>query len=273
MKRIIRRQIAEFIVKKFSEESMLLEDYLSYHIDEIAAIGNVGFSSEEIFELLCDNSTKEYSEVLDELRLVIKRHRKAARINVEDDLIGHKLVLTKIGAKSNHAILESMHLAFAKIGVKNKTSRGSIYEEFCCKFLIDLGISSVVTPQSNDKGIDIYGKYDTKLNRICSKLIFNDNVYVLAQAKFLKSPVDVPVLRKLVGDSIFLRFDQLEYLDIGHNAIHLIVFSHNGFTEPAVTFSIKKKVMMITTDEMLNIISSNINYVDWLSYKYLMKFV
>lgn len=142
-----------------------------------------------------------------------------------------------------------------KIGGPNVRNKGILYEKFCNFFLNDLGIHSTLTRASNDKGIDILGSFKSNLPDEIGKLVFNDDIYLLVQTKYFSKKIDTPVIRKLVGDSLFIRFDELEYLDIKHNAFHLIVFSHNGFTLPAIKFAEKNKIKLFDSVKIAHIIS------------------
>ncbi|GGD30912.1 hypothetical protein [Flavobacterium orientale] len=57
-------------------------------------------------------------------------------------------------------------------------------------------------------------------------------------------------------------FDELDYVDIRHNAFYLIVFSHNGFTQPAKDFAFKNKIMIFDSTQLAHIISEDPNK-DW----------
>lgn len=148
--------------------------------------------------------------------------------------------------------------SFDSPSVKNK---GILYENFCRVFLNDLGINSKLTPVSNDKGIDILGSFNTNLPDEIGKLVFNEEIYLLVQTKYFKTKIDTPVIRKLVGDSLFIRFDELEYAEIKHNAFHLIVFSHNGFTQPAIKFGKKNKIKLFDSVKIAHIIAEKPNKI------------
>lgn len=146
-----------------------------------------------------------------------------------------------------------------KIGNPDVRNKGILYERFCKTFLNDLGICSELTKASNDKGIDILGSFKANLPDEIGKLVFNDDIYLLIQTKYFKTKIDTPVIRKLVGDSLFIRFDELEYVEIKHNAFHLIVFSHNGFTIPAIKFAERNKIKLFDSVKIAHIISERPN--------------
>ena len=141
--------------------------------------------------------------------------------------------------------------------IELQTNKGKLFEDFCKIFVSDLGINTKVTRASNDKGIDVVGNYKVDFPKNITKLIFSDDIYLLIQTKFYNKPIDTPVIRKLVGDSLFIRFDDLDYVDIRHNAFHLIVFSHKGFTLPARNFAKKNKIMIFDSMQIAHIISED----------------
>lgn len=142
-----------------------------------------------------------------------------------------------------------------EIGSPKRKNKGVLYEKFCKIFLNDLGINADLTKGSNDKGIDIIGSFNANLPDEVGKIVFNDDIYLLIQTKYYNKKIDTPVIRKLVGDSLFIRFDELEYSQIKHNAFHLIVFSHYGFTLPAVKFAEKNKIKLFDSTKIAHIIS------------------
>ena len=136
-------------------------------------------------------------------------------------------------------------------------------------FLIDMGLNAKPTKYSNDKGIDIKASYKINLPEKLNEYFINDEIYVLAQAKFYNKPIDTPVIRKLVGDSLFIRFSDLEYIEIAHNAVHLIVFSHKGFTAPALAFAKKNKVIVMTSQKIIRLLSNKIEPYKTETWKYI----
>lgn len=83
----------------------------------------------------------------------------------------------------------------------------------------------------------------------------NEKIYLLIQTKYFKQSIDTPVIRKLLGDSLFIRFDELEYLTIKHKAVQLIVFSYVGFNQPSKDFAFKNKVKAFDSRHIAPIIS------------------
>jgi HJR/Mrr/RecB family endonuclease len=251
----IRRIISELISYKWVGPKRL--DLLMLEI--IDSSKHYSASDKETYlDSLTDANSREFNKLIIEIgRLNLDNH-DCQIINLIDDIDGYYL------ERAQDDDLDLYEQAIEKIDsfelFKNK--KGTWFENFCISFLKDFGIDCKPTATSNDKGIDIYGSYKSNVNPVIGKLIRNEEIYILGQAKYFKEKVDTPVIRKLVGDSIFIRFDDLDYVEIKHNAVHLIVFSRNGFTEPAIKFAKKNKIELFDKIRIAHIISSNSDK-DW----------
>jgi hypothetical protein len=259
------KKIAEIIYHSFNSDKTLLSDWI---ISNTITLSIDGLSDEIIYESFGDTSSNKYDDILKYLNSIIDRHKPSNRILLIDDY-GTYLCLSDLGKRIDISCESYFRNAFNCIEKKDRMEKGLIYEKFCTCFLSDLSLDAETTIASNDKGIDIIAKYKSKFPNPNSKLVFNEDIYLVGQSKFLSSKVDTSIIRKLVGDSLFIRFDQLEYLQLAHNAIHLIVFSHNGFTDEAISFCQRNKVMRIDTTQMISILSSFSNPETTKSYEYI----
>lgn len=207
---------------------------------------------EYYFESLADIHSKEFIRIVSELNQIINENIDCPIIALNEEVDGYYIKrIINDNLKLYDKVIKKIE-SFDKL--KNKGPR---FEKFCIDFLNDIGIESNSTKVSNDKGIDIQGKYKTKLEGVLGNFIKYDFVYILAQAKYFNNKIDTPVIRKLVGDSIFIRFDDLEYIEIKHNALHLIVFSRRGFTNPAIEFATKNKIELFDSQRIAHLISNN----------------
>jgi len=273
IKRKYIRQIALVIHRKFYEPTnILLTDWIINNLKSLEDELNYELSEDDIFDNFSDENSKFFSQLVRELEIHRGSQKLIYRINLLREFDGYYINLNSFGKETDICLSDEMRNHISKIENKKNMEKGLFYEEFCSKFLNDLGLESEVTIASGDKGIDIKAKYQTKLEKELSHLIFDDHIYLLAQAKFFNTKVDTPVLSKLLGDSILLRFDEFDYLDIAHNAFHLLVFSHKGFTTPALEYAKKKKIMTMDSEQIISIIASDKNPKDWSSYKYLISF-
>lgn len=208
-------------------------------------------------EKYCDINTSQFKRLINCIESV-NRENSFKKIEIIEEYDG--FYVEKV---SNDILVTEKYKEvcsiFDKIESLTMNSRGTYYEKFCKLFISDLGIDTEVTRASNDKGIDVLGKYKANFPKGLTQLVFSDEIYLLIQTKFYNKPIDTPVIRKLVGDSLFIRFDELEYINIRHNAFHLIVFSHKGFTEPAKDFAKRNKVMTFDSIQVAHIISEEPN--------------
>lgn len=205
-----------------------------------------------LLDELADSSTNAFEKLVKIVQSTIEENKNFNKIQLFKEVDGiyiqkqHKNI--KVDTKYDEVIQVINDF-------ENEKNKGIIYEKFCQAFLEDLGIKCSSTKASGDKGIDIQGSYLVNFKDDIANLVFNEEIYLLVQSKYFAGPIDTPVIRKLVGDSLFIRFDELEYLTIRHNAVHLIVFSHNGFTQPAKDFAKKNKVKIFDSRHVAHIIS------------------
>lgn len=251
------RRISEFISLFCEEDDIELTDWLTDNLDSAYSFLNETVAIDILFDELCDFKTKDFSKLVSELENEIEKSSPINRIVIEKQSFGVIVKQNEFGKDVKRELLQSIYNKFETIENLDKMQKGLFYEQFCSYFLEDIGLESEVTRASNDKGIDIFAKYKTKLNAGWGHLVFNDYVYLLGQAKFYNNVIDTPVIRKLVGDALLLRFDQLEYIDVAHNAIHLIVFSHKGFNSSAMSFAERNKVMLMDTKQMISILATH----------------
>jgi HJR/Mrr/RecB family endonuclease len=207
---------------------------------------------EKIIDEYADAKTKTFQKLIKQIESVNKSNISFQKIILEERIDGYYIEKQKENPAHSEKYNEVIELINNFDSHKKK---GVFYEEFCKLFLEDLGIKCDLTPKTNDKGIDILGCFKVKLSEEIGDLVFNEEIYLLIQTKYFNKKIDTPVIRKLVGDSLFIRFDELEYVEIRHNAFHLIVFSHLGFTEPAMKFAERNKIKLFDSSNIAHIIS------------------
>lgn len=207
---------------------------------------------EKIIDDYADAKSKNFQKLIKHIESVNKSNIAFQKITIDERIDGYYIEKQKGNPLHSNKYNEVINLINR---FENEKSKGVVYEEFCKLFLEDLGISCNLTAVTNDKGIDILGKFKVKLSEEIGDLVFNEEIYLLIQTKYFNKKIDTPVIRKLVGDSLFIRFDELEYIEIKHNAFHLIVFSHLGFTEPAKKFADKNKIKLFDSTNIAHIIS------------------
>ena len=208
---------------------------------------------EEYIDALADPNTKYHERFLREIENKIKQNADCPILSVSEGVDGN-YIIRQVGPRGD---LYSAAIEKINSFEKNGRNKGVWFEKFCIAFLADFGITCALTKNSNDKGIDIFGSYKSNVNGGIGKLIVNEDIYILGQAKYFSEKVDTPVIRKLVGDTIFIRFNELEYIEVKHNAVHLMVFSRTGFTEPAIEFARKNKIELFDQSRIAHLIANN----------------
>lgn len=229
--------------------SIIIEDVIldmSYNLISDAEI------REKIIDDYADAKSKSFIKLIRQIESVNQSNLAFQKIILEEKTDGFYIEKQKENPSHSRKYEEVINLINK---FDNEQNKGVVYEDFCKLFLEDLGINCKLTARTNDKGIDILGSFKVKLSEEIGDLVFNEEIYLLIQSKYFNKKIDTPVIRKLVGDSLFIRFDELEYIEIRHNAFHLIVFSHQGFTEPAIKFANKNKIKLFDSTNIAHIIS------------------
>ena len=271
MKAKLVNKLANIVYESFKDEPVLFSNWLTQNRTFLIDRLNSKISEDDFFEQFGDESTLYYQSLVKKLNSNIESRHPSHKIELTNEYDGIYICLSEFGKTIDIDFAGELYKRFKCVENFGTMDKGLFYERFCTLFLQDLGLKANQTPPSNDKGIDIVAKYEAAPPELLSKLVFNDSIYLLGQAKFLSGKADVPVLRRLVGDSIFIRFNPIEHIDIKHNAIHLIVFSHNGFTENAIEFSAANKIMRVDTNQMITIIAASKNGNTWSCYNHLQK--
>jgi len=207
---------------------------------------------EFVIENYGDCRNKNFTRLIKQIESVNEFNSEFQKIIICEEIDGYYLEKSKPDDLQSQKYYEVIQFLDS---IDSKKNKGMIYEDFCKLFLQDLGIDCKKTAVTNDKGIDILGSFRVRLSEEIGELVFNEEIYLLIQTKYFNKKIDTPVIRKLVGDSLFIRFDELEYLEIRHNAFHLIVFSHKGYTEPAIQFAKKNKIKLFDSIKIAHIIS------------------
>ena len=229
--------------------SIIIEDVIldmSYNLISDADI------REKIIDNYADAKSKSFIKLVRQIESVNQSNFAFQKIILEERIDGYYIEKQKENPSHSEKYNEVIKLVNK---FEKEQNKGVVYEEFCKQFLEDLGINCKLTAKTNDKGIDVLGSFKVKLSEEIGDLVFNEEIYLLIQTKYFNKKIDTPVIRKLVGDSLFIRFDELEYVEIRHNAFHLIVFSHLGFTEPAIKFAKKNKIKLFDSTNIAHIIS------------------
>ena len=259
----------------FSGNSIELDKYMINNVEKLIDASNVNISTDDFVENLCDNMSEAYEDfagsVAENLLTIIKTRSK---IRVTYVAPFYYIENTVFGMNASNGYRETYMSKFSEISVKEGLCKGGFFEQFCTLFLIDIGIEVIKTTPSGDDGIDIYGKVKRKSSNEFINILFGEDICLLAQVKFYSSKVDASVIRKLIGDSLFYRFNSYDdSLFIGNSPLYLMVFSNTGFYKKAEEFAKRFKVATIDSNEMIDILCNMPDTHNLESIKYLMNYV
>lgn len=263
--------ISSYIFDNFNSERMKLIEYLSSCIDEISDVRNANLSTEEIDDL-CSVESHSFIQLAKKLQLLSDEKKYKSNINITHS-IDYYIEVTSFGAKrlANERILYLNILK--KISSLHNHEKGGIFEKFCSLFLEDIGVECKVTSLTGDEGIDILGIINISLNNPFFKFVFDGKIYLLAQVKCYdeNKKVDTPVIRHLIGDSSFYKYN--EYNDkyaIRNKPLYLMIFSYSGFTKSAKKFAEANDVIALNGNELVDIICNFDDISNVKSVKYLL---
>jgi HJR/Mrr/RecB family endonuclease len=249
MKIRVIKSIVDIIISSAWYDKRRVDDLIVEIVHNSPALG---IDKDLLIDELGDPNTASFEKLVKTIKSTIIQNKNFSKIELFEEVDG-----IYIQKQHNDLEIDKKYNEVVEFieNIKSESNKGIAYEKFCQAFLEDLGIDCEQTKASGDKGIDVLGSYIVEFKDEIANLVFNEKIYLLVQTKYFATPIDTPVIRKLVGDSLFIRFDELEYLTIRHNAVHLIVFSHNGFTQPAFEFAKKNKVRTFDSTHIAHIIS------------------
>lgn len=265
------RSIVEFLYANFPSEKTLVHDLIQEHITVIKDLSSK--DEEWIYDHYIQPFTDSYNQLVDELHLLIEQKQPICNIQIINGAAGYYIAPSQIGNSTCSTFRDNADIAFKKILLlNNNTKKGLIFERFCIALLRDLGVDTKPTKVSNDKGADIFGFIKNDKSDLKYKYIFDTDVLLLCQCKLFSKPIDTPVIRKLVGDSLFIRFSEIDYIELRHNALHLMVFSYSGFTQPAKEFSKQNKIKLLDFEDIVAVAGAlpNLNKTRIKRYLYIL---
>lgn len=258
---------ANFVYDEYDGNGILLNDFIAEKVEKITLL--LQKTDEWVFESLVEPSSKYFESLTEMLEKIISDKNHMTHLICNHNFDGFYIELTELGKSFRSPLKHDLINTFEQVLKReNKKEKGVIFENFCIAFFKDLGMEPEKTASSNDKGIDIVASYKTNINNVFSKYIFRENIYLLGQCKMYKEKIDTPVIRKLVGDSLFIRFSDLEYYKIKHNAVHLLVISYSGFTEPALRFAEKNMVQTLDFGQLCTLVLNHSSGDDLICLRY-----
>jgi hypothetical protein len=259
-------KLADMIYASYQGCERNLTDVLSERSEEFRTILNK--NEEWYFDNVVSSEGKPHKEIVRLLFEKIDAESPRHLIVLSNKTSGYWINSSALGSGIDLNAEKYIRKVFHHVATLENQQKGLIFENYCLAMFKDIGVKAEKTRKSNDKGIDIIGRIKPENEDTKYRLIFHEDVLLLAQCKLFGQPVDTPIIRRLVGDSLFIRFSELDYVDVKHNALHLMVISYNGFTAPAEDFAKKNKVITLKFSDTTRIVSQIHNLKKSKAYRY-----
>lgn len=245
----IGKKVLAFIQENFRfDEEIELAEFINDNIESILESCDIREEKRENFiDDFCYNSSSKFEVLAEEL--YNNNTDEFSRINIQLRDGFYYISLSDYARNSNCKLVDDCVAKLDALCISERQDKGIKYEKFCQKWLQEYCDEVNLTPKSNDKGIDIIGK-------ICSKTTFDDlmniQIQLLVQVKLYKNKVDIPVMRHLIGDGIFLSFERNE-CSIFRPTV-LSVISHSGFSKKAMSFAKEYHILLLDSRKMISIL-------------------
>lgn len=262
----IGKKILSFIQENFhADDERELADFINENVEDILEYCSVKEDNKDSFiDDYCYNSSPKLEELAKELSE--NNIEEFSRINILLRNGFYYITLSDYARNRDCKLVDNYVAILDELCVSERQDKGLIYEQFCQKWLQEYCDEVKLTPKSNDKGIDIIGKMVavTSFNELK-----NIQVQLLVQVKFYKNRVDVPVMRHLIGDSIFLSFAK-EECSIFKPTL-LCVISHCGFSKMAINFANDNHIFLLESKKMISLLEKKGHLNEFECIKYLDK--
>ncbi len=260
----IGKKILTFIQEKFQlDDEKELAEFINENVEDILEYCSVKEDNRDSFiDDYCYNSSPKLEELAKELSE--NNIEEFSRINIRLRNGFYYLSLSDYARNSDCKLVDKYVAILDELCVSERQDKGLIYEQFCQKWLQEYCDEVKLTPKSNDKGIDIIG-------RIVAETSFNElkniQIQLLVQVKLYKNRVDVPVIRHLIADSIFLSFAK-EECSIFKPSL-LCVISHCGFSKTAIDFGDNNHIYLLDSKNMIRLLEKKGKLKEFECIKYL----
>lgn len=259
-----RIKIISVINDIFNECRQPLDDYLCNNCSTLVQKIDYTITEDIIYESIGDVNSIEYTKFIKLMINELKGKKPSPRVSIEEYNGLFYIEKTTYGNNTSLNIIQTLNNCLDNLS--NSKDAAILYEKLCGEFLIDCGFENIKsTPVSNDLGVDIIGEY--KIGN--AEHFVPSKINILVQVKYYNSQIDTSYLRKIIGDSMFIKFQPDSYQEINHAALSLYLIAHQGFTKNALKFANEAGIILITTKQILEFISIQKNPYDTRTYKFL----
>ena len=260
----IGKKLLAFIQEKFQiDDEKELSEFINENIEDIFEYCGIKEDNRDSFiDDFCYSSSLKLEELAKELSE--NNVEEFSRINIKLRSGFYYISLSDYARNSDCKLVDKYVAILDELCVSERQDKGLKYEQFCQKWLQEYCNEIKLTPKSNDKGIDIIGKIVAKTSFDELK---NIQIQLLVQVKLYKNRVDVPVMRHLIGDSIFLSFAK-EECSIFKPTL-LCVISHSGFSKMAMDFASDNHIYLLDSKKMIRLLEKKGQLKEFECIKYL----
>ncbi|MGC2878319.1 restriction endonuclease [Bacillus subtilis] len=261
-----QKKIINYINNSFNESDINLSEYLCTNSEIIISTLDLPFELDHFYYSIGDTNSNEYSQFVDLMKKEINKNYPKSKIVLIHEYGEDILSQSNYGRNIDIGIKKSISKMLTDL--KNYSNSSVLYEKFCGEFFKDCGFEKVVvTKSSNDFGVDLIAQL--KISN--KKLILPNKINILAQVKYYDSQIDTSYLRKLIGDSLFIKFDSNIYTNIAHEPLCLYMIGHLGFTTDAKLFANTNGIQLLDSQTICEYISSLEKPETSLSFQFLRK--
>ncbi len=255
----ISKVIYKHIESSFnSDETIELADYIRENSDVLIRECDLNDDEKECFLDECaDNASDNFEKIADEI-YKIHENKDFSRVLLFKENGFFYIKKSNFAINSDCAAIDKYYDILNQLSASEDKSKGRKYEEFCERWLREFCNDTYLTPGSNDKGIDLVGTFevDAGFDRHHSF----SSIQLLVQVKLYQSPVDTPVIRQLISDSLFQSFSENGFSMFKPTAF--CVIGHNGFNNEATKFAKEHHVMLFDSKMMLNMLAEKNQQLD-----------
>lgn len=261
-----QKKIINYICDNFHESETTLSDYLCKNSSTIVQQLELPYEDDIFYYTIGDINSNDYKNFVELFKKELNNLSTSSKIILKEDLDDYNLTNSIYGKNINLDIKNNL---FENLNsLKNLPQAPLLYESFCGEFFKDMGFQEVeVTRSSNDFGIDIVAILPLpSLNHLLP-----EKLTIIAQVKYYETQLDTSFIRKLIGDSLFIKFDSFTYTNVSHDPLCLYLIGHNGFTKEAKLFAVKNGVKLLDSQDICDFLSSLENPYDAYATKFLVK--
>jgi len=258
------KKLVQYVMNNFNGDKQQIDHYLLINAEEIEVKSDAGLNEDDLIDI-CDTRSHQFTKFVEMLNKSINKLGSITKIKIDYSPPIYFISQSEFGKNIIQNDADQYLQKLNYICYNNYDLNGKFYQKFCTLFFKDLGISSIETRHSGDEGIDIESEIDLNCLDQITKYIIEPKIKMLTQVKFHKVKIDISVIRHLIGDSLFYKFERK---DIASRAVQLTAISHLGFTVKAEKFAAKNGVKLFSSDDIINLLMNveNVNNLDCVKY-------